>query len=900
VAHVIGSNLKNNPEDLLAPPDTVDIWGRYIAGRDDPDSEQVQQRTLVLQHLALFKRFGYERPLIAEAKAIAGIIERADAHITWARFQAIVQKLRTRKILQGEYTLYITPKALHIKLWSDWWRIYGNAFSFVEFTSSLSESLLDWFYEMFTYAALSEIANTIIEELLGANGPFQNDNFLRTKLGARFFLALTNANPDAALRCLKRTIGRWSKEELLKFTIGRREVIWALERIAVWRSLFGDAARLLLALGEAENETWSNNASGVFVELFSLAPGKVAPTEAPPKERFPVLEQALRDHSKERRLLALRACNQALESLHFSRAVGAEYQGLRQEPNLWMPETYGELYDAYRHVWQLLHTYIKQEHLPEDERQQVVKILLQRAQALAQFSALTDMVIDTIDELAQQPYVDRKRILADVVRILHYDGRQLPQYTRQRWEYLKNSLSGSDFSSQLKRYVGMDLLEDSFDEQGNRVDQISPRIMELADQVIANPELLQADLQWLVTAEAQNGYRFGYELGKRDTTLSLLPSLLEAQRHVINNPSVFFLGGYFRALFEENQQRWEEQADLLVEDEVLRKWLPELTWRAGLSDQSALRLLNLAEQDLIDIGYFRLFTAGRVIQTVSEDIFRQWIELILESSHSYAISIALDMYYTYYLDSESEHVLPEQLTLLLLQISSFLPFLQENKRDSMGDFHWSEIGKKFVQLYPERSTILADWMLEHFGQDNTIFERYSQTILVLNEIAQRYPQEVWTLITKYLGPPRDRRALYIQQWLRGDDVSPTRAEGALYLIPLEFLWKWADEDIEKRARNLASFVPPSLFRQEGQTSIAREVLIRYGNREDVRHAFMANYSTGMWWGPESTHYESVKKHLLEFKEDEENGNVKRWIDEYVLGLNKDIQRAKIREERDLL
>ncbi len=120
------------------------------------------------------------------------------------------------------------------------------------------------------------------------------------------------------------------------------------------------------------------------------------------------------------------------------------------------------------------------------------------------------------------------------------------------------------------------------------------------------------------------------------------------------------------------------------------------------------------------------------------------------------------------------------------------------------------------------------------------------------------------------------------------------------MIPLTLLRQWIDEDVKKRARYLASFVPPSLFRQEGQTSIAREVLIRYGNREDVRHAFMANYSTGIWWGPESAHYESVKKQLLEFKEDEENGNVKRWIDEYVLGLNKDIQRAKIGEERDLL
>ena len=170
---------------------------------------------------------------------------------------------------------------------------------------------------------------------------------------------------------------------------------------------------------------------------------------------------------------------------------------------------------------------------------------------------------------------------------------------------------------------------------------------------------------------------------------------------------------------------------------------------------------------------------------------------------------------------------------------------------------------------------------------------------MLNEITLRYPQVVWTFITKYLGPPMDRRAWYIQQWLRGGDVPPIEGGGALSSIPLAIVWQWVDEDVERRARYLASFVPPSLFRQEGHMCIAREVLIRYGDREDVRHAFMANYSTGMWTGPESAHYESVKQQLLEFKEGEKNGNVNRWIDEYIHELNEYIQQAKIREERKI-
>lgn len=172
VAHVIGWNLKNNPDDLLKPPDTVNVWDRYIVGGDDPNSQEVKQRRVVLQHIALFKRFGFGQPVVSEAKAIAKLVEQCDPQLTYARFQEIIHDLKARKILQGENTLYITPKALHIKLWSEWWDTYGNTFSLDKFVKGLPESLIDWFYEMFKYARESKVASDIAERLLGENGPF--------------------------------------------------------------------------------------------------------------------------------------------------------------------------------------------------------------------------------------------------------------------------------------------------------------------------------------------------------------------------------------------------------------------------------------------------------------------------------------------------------------------------------------------------------------------------------------------------------------------------------------------------------------------------------------------------------------------------------------------------------
>ena len=397
---------------------------------------------------------------------------------------------------------------------------------------------------MFQYAAESEAASRVAEDLLGPNGPFQNNENLKTRLGSRFFLALTEASPKSALRCLMRTIGTWDQETLLHFTEGRRNVIWALEKIAIWEDLFADAARLLLALGEAENEGCSNNASGVFAELFSLAPGRLAPTEASPTKRFPVLKEVFESDSRTQRLLALKACKIGLRPMNrWSRIVGAEYQGLRKEPKLWEPKTRDAVWEVYRQVWQLLVERL--ERLPEDERKEGVAILLEHARGLGQVAKLADMVVDTVDTITKKMHVSEKQAIATINSILFYDGKKLPEKIRRRWEQLRDELVGSDFHSLMQRYVGLDLLEDKFDEDRNHVDQAQPWIEKLAQQAIDTPSRLQSELDWLVTTEAKKGYQFGHELGKRDDGFALLPTLLDAQRNAGENVSVYFLGRLF-------------------------------------------------------------------------------------------------------------------------------------------------------------------------------------------------------------------------------------------------------------------------------------------------------------------------------------------------------------------
>jgi len=191
-------------------------------------------------------------------------------------------------------------------------------------------------------------------------------------------------------------------------------------------------------------------------------------------------------------------------------------------------------------------------------------------------------------------------------------------------------------------------------------------------------------------------------------------------------------------------------------------------------------------------------------------------------------------------------------------------------------------------------------MLGHFGSRGSIFEGYhSSTLEVINDITRKYPGPVWNQVKKILGPPLDSREFHIRQWLRGEQAFRGDFQlGALSFLPSEEIFKWVDEDIENRAWYLSYFVPPIFFIHEDELCWTREVLVRYGEREDVKSNLVANFSTEGWVGPESVHYRNKKDHLLEYKKAETNEKVKSWIDYYVSILDHEIERARIMEERD--
>lgn len=887
MAHMIGDNLKNHPEDLLRSPDTYTMWwNRIVAGKDDLSSQMVVERYLILRTISLFKKFGYLKPYNFEFKAVVSLIQKTDSLLTELKIREHIASLKKRKLLQGDTTLYITPKALHIKLWCEWWDAFGDDFDLESFSSDLPESLREYFNEMVVYAEESKAATKFVKNLLDENGPFAKEPFLKKKVEAEFFLALAEADPESGLKFLERTIGTWDVDKLKNFTDGRRQVIWALEKIVVWKPFFIRAANLLLALAEAENETYSNNASGVFKGLFSPGYGPVAATEASPLERLPILNEAIKSESKAKRLLAIEACDIALETSHFVRSTTHLLQGLKRRPNLWMPKTWGELFDSYRAVWRFLSDSV--DILKDDERQKAVQILLQRSMNVCVYANLSQMVMDSIDDLARCDYVDKRDVVATAIRMLKFENPDLSEETKKRWITIKENLLGNDYPSRMKRYVGMSLFEDEeINEDGQLVNITEGEIRKLAQESVRAPEQLKCELPWLVTREAQNGYRFGYELGKADIDNELLAMLIVAHKVAKDNYDVYFLGGYFKALNERSVEEWEIQLDRIAEDEVLHKKIAELTWRSGRSDRAALRVLNLAKKGKLPIRDFELFRLGGAITSLSVPVFKQWMDYLLSFEGIEGAQIALELFIFYYLRERKSA--PPDMVISLLTHVSLTKSIDRHKYDAnLLEHNWADIARKYIDILPpEFSKSLLEFILQQFGTDDTIFEsHHSQIHNFLSSLIQKMPVQAWKLISKHLGPPFDGRSYHFSRLLK---------EAALFFIPMDKVFSWVDENVEKRAWYLASFVPKAL--STNSASPAREVLIKYGDRKDVRNNLIANYFTESWMGAESDHYKAKLASILQYKATETDPKVLKWIEEYVDALKRHIEKVKIEEER---
>jgi hypothetical protein len=458
---------------------------------------------------------------------------------------------------------------------------------------------------------------------------------------------------------------------------------------------------------------------------------------------------------------------------------------------------------------------------------------------------------------------------------------------------LRDEMVGTSFHSRLQRYAGMDLLHDHYDSDGKESSRTDKDIRKLAEEALAAPEQLRSELKWLVTHEAKNGYRFGYAVGQLDIERRAWPDIRDAYFEAGDHAHDYFVGGYLRAIFEREPAIWEKIISEIADEGRKLKYLPGLIWRSGITDHVAELILRLAKASKIPPETLGIFSMGRASAPLSDAMFADWLDFLVSVGSFSASSTALNLAAMSLLGGRT--LTAGQLEKVLTQPALFK--CDGSGSDPMLSHYWLQLSRELIKLDAGAEHIVLRSLLDNIGNSGAITASLGpEGEQYLDELVSRNPVETWRMISEYIKPPMDIRGFVITRWLRGDMGFGGRNPGPMRHIPREEVWSWIAADPEARAAYVASMAPKDFTAETWKDSLIREILCRFGDSEKVQSAVFANFFTGGWTGPASSHYAMEKEILAQLKSAETDANALRWLNNAIDATEKNLETAKIEEE----
>lgn len=606
---------------------------------------------------------------------------------------------------------------------------------------------------------------------------------------------------------------------------------------------------------------------------------------------MPTLITALNTSSERRQHIALNACRSALDPRPRMRPVRTVAFG-SEHIKPWQPKNREEILEAAASVWRLVEAK-SHELLASEEREHAQAILVEQAIWLLGADELKDMVFDTLWNLSNSNDKTKKLLIKQLLDSKRYYEADLPSDVTIRLNHLRDKLSGKDYASTLKRYLGLVDWDASLDE--DKGSNSENALVELARQAISNPPVLIHELAWATSTEAENAYAFGVQLAKADLNRDFLPILLDHYRSSRPDRFIGLLAGYLKHIRDSDIEFWEATLDTMGSDSNLAMMVPEATWRTGTTERAANRVIDLAERGFIGPKHLGLWGFGTELRILSSEMFLRWLDYLVSHPEPSARNLAINFLYSYFCNDKSSGKLPFEVSQTLLLHRDVL---QPGKRGDLDEFRWSEVAKRLIDQEPSVAVTLLEGVLESW----TTYERVlgagsSRLSNLLYNVVAMYPSESWQAISKLIADVKSTRTWCIMHWLQSPAaVFDEPQVSGFHFLRFADVANWINKATKSRTRFLARFVPKTLTLPAGK--FTREFLSRYGDDSAVRAELRANFHSRGFTGEASLHYEMAKNHMIAFRNKETDSTVRKFLDEYIDELGSQIEYWRTQEERE--
>jgi hypothetical protein len=744
-------------------------------------------------------------------------------------------------------------------------------------------------------AAVIENREIVGVAVLGDRGPFRSIQELEQSGMAALLKNLAGAFPQGTIRTLDRIVGAATAEQLKACTRCRRDLVWALEEL-LWREdTFERAAHLLMRLALTENETWSNNATGLWTGTFQTMLGNTA---AGLEARLRVLKGAARNPDPEARRLAAVALEHALKIGHISRFGNPPGDVLGMPVQEWQPATYGEWVDAILRYLDLVRELIN-DQVPA-VRLAAVNALAEGLNAAIRFPGVLPKWTENARMLIDADYVLRARLAhaidSEIARAelkrerLDVEGtdqlsaeersaveREVPHEVAQRLqevEALMRELLGNSFSSRLRWIAEQEpwRLHTDMDEGQRRRHK---EIEGMAQGAIANPTLMDTEWEWLLHNQGTFPEELAEILGRLDVHgvfASKMNGLAETDPRAIAWASLYEIAS---AEASGSPERIDSLVDQFRYAKGRGDRIFDLLLRTGYSPKRLEILQELFSTGAIEASRLDRLTWSRWRDALTPSQVIDLLKTLLQQGAKISSLISFIEGYLHTHPAALDDLRETGIDLLRRGEETDL-----NVR-TMHGYHWEQLAKRLVKENPHE---IAEAVLAEIGRRQSSIQGGLVEVL----------QTAWKLT--------DKGKLFrevIAAWLEMETTEAwwvRRAiERALPLeeVGVEDLAHWVLERPEVRARRLAEIIgAPS-----GRPSDAHAMLLERFGDQDVGGKFYGGFISGAWSGPASAR---TRGKLEEAKAwlDDERPAIREWAKNVVKGLETTLEHDLKAEEEE--
>ncbi len=670
--------------------------------------------------------------------------------LSWQRVRFTVQS-RIHDIVQKRARYrYLSPRPLALYLAADLWEAYPSEMKTLAQKLPRTETQ-DAFYRRLQALVSGGHAQQFARNEL--DGFFQLSQFSDV-FAVRRWRAVSVAAPVQAIGRLQAVLANSTHEERVNIPRdARRELVVTLARAACATGTFDSATLALAELAEAENEGWTNNATGEFIAKFSILSGG---TSAPFTQRVQVLDAVAKKGP-----VYLRLVVRALSHSTGTSGMRIVDRGNDDGPpeREWQPKG-TEHIDAARLSMKKLTEFL--EYADESTT-----------------SLFLDAVKECVWLLLQEPvFADAEAFVTSVARKfpsarddIEYAVAERLRLERKHSHYRAPADLLSKVESTLETVKDVSL-RGRLRQAVRSVDfrkHPSDELVRVVAKLIQEPDNLWQEWKFVTSGRISGAWDLGLALGESDLNDVLLVPMIEAEGR---GPDIRVICGYLDAKVRARGMAWlDNWLDRMEFDRADdAQLLFEATWRCNSTDSGGERIIRLLLGQKIRTSAEALCYGGWV-NGLSQDVFVRLLETLVKQPNQREAAISL--LYTR-VEVQPEDFSAAKTLALDLALDSHLI-----RGSGMTSFYWEKVASRFIDTNPGE---LARAILQCQMEERSWFIEHSEAAFIFDACMKKSPPAVWAVLSPMLA---DRNYVTLTIGM---------PPGLVDQVPHELVLEWAREN----------------------------------------------------------------------------------------------------------